>query len=178
MYYNFWIIFTTILILTTTCYCGKREFFDEPEQIQYDEYGEQIGIIQNNENEERFIEYNDNSRKIISQVNLGTKYTIEDVNKATHAIIKYFGEKQNVNISITKVVSIKNSPNMMQLNLFLYNPIKNIILGYVIDVKIPLTKNEESKILLVKPFSEEEEPNKYNNFNQYSSINMVEGNFT
>ena len=57
---------------------------------------------------------------------------------------------------------------MMQLNLFLYNPIKNIILGYVIDVKIPLTKNEESKILLVKPFSEEEEPNKYNNFNQYS----------
>ena len=171
-------IFTTILILTTTCYCGKREFFDEPEQNQYGVNGNQIGIIKNNEDGERFIEYKDNSSKPLSRVNLGTKYTMEDVNKSANAIIKYFSEKHNVNISITKIISIKNSPGMMKISLFLYNPIKNIIMGYVIDIKMPLTKNEDSKVIKIVPFSKEEETTKSNKFYQYSSINIIEGKFT
>jgi len=157
MLYNVWTVSIILLFLGTTYYCGRREFFDEPETIKYDENG---------------------VKKPLAQVDLGTKYTIEDVNKSTKAIIRYFGEKDNVNIEITKIISIKNSPGMMQLNLFLYNPIKNIILGYIIDVYMPINKNVEAIVNSVIPFSKEESFVEQVEFNPYSSINMYEGSFT
>ena len=132
----------------------------------------------NEKNGERYIEYNNAAKKPLAQVDLGTKYTIEDVNKATKAIIRYFGEKDNVNIEITKIISIKNSPGMMQLNLFIYNPIKNIILGYVVDVNMPMKNKTDATVKTVLPFSKEESFIEQVNFNSYSSINLYEGNFT
>mgnify|MGYP000964177547 CR=1 FL=1 len=166
MIYNFWTISIIVLLLSATFYCGKREFFDEPGKVIQDDNGE------------RYIEYSNNSKKPLAQVDLGTKYTIEDVNKATKAIIKYFGEKDKGNIEITKIISIKNSPEIMQLNLFLYNPIKNIILGYVIDVNMPMKNKTEAMVKTVLPFSKEELFAEHVNFNSYSSINLYEGNFT
>ena len=166
MIYNFWTISILILFIGTTCYCGKREFFNEP------------GEVITNENGERYIEYNNKTNKPLTQVDLGTKYTIEDVNKATKSIIKHFGEKDDVNIEITKIISIKNSPGMMQLNLFLYNPIKNIILGYIIDVSMPIKNKIDATVKSVVPFSKEESFTEQVNFNSYSSINLYEGNFT
>ena len=169
MIYNFWSISLLILIIGTTYYCGKREFFDEPGKV----------IV--NENGERYIEYENkigSMKKPLAQVDLGTKYTIEDVNNATKAIIRYFGEKDNVNIEITKIISIKNSPGMMQLNLFLYNPIRNIILGYIIDVNMPIKKKTDATVKTVIPFSKEESFAEQVNLKSYSSINLFEGNFT
>ena len=166
MIYNVWTVSIILLFLGTTYYCGRREFFDEPGTIKYDENGE------------RYIEYDNGVKKPLAQVDLGTTYTIEDVNKATKAIIRYFGEKDNVNIEITKIISIKNSPGMMQLNLFLYNPIKNIILGYIIDIFMPVNKNTEAMVNSVIHFSKEESFVKQVEFNPYSSINMYEGTFT
>ena len=163
--YNFWTISIILMFIGMTFYCGKKEFFDQPGKV----------IV--NENGERFIEYN-NLKKPLAKVDLGTKYTIQDVDKATKAIILYFGEKDNVNIEITKIISIKNSPGMMQLNLFLYNPIKNFIKGYVIDVNMPIKTNSQSTVKTVVPFSNEEEFSKQIKFNSYSSINFNEGNFT
>ena len=168
MIYNFWTVLIILLFFGTICFCGKREFFDEPGKVTINESGE------------RYIEYTKNStlKKPLSQVDLGTKYTIEDVNKATKAIHRYFGEVDNVNIEITKIISIKNSPGMMQLNLFLYNPIKNIILGYIIDVNMPLTHKTESSVKTIVPFSTEVDFAEQVSFNPYSSINISQGIFT
>ena len=145
--YNFWTLLLIILFFTTTCYCGKKEFFDEP----------------GDEN---------------TQVNKGTSYSIHDVDKATKSIIKHFGETENVNISITKIVSIKNKPGVMKLHLFLYNPIKNTILGYIIDVNMPIKKNGSASIKDIQQFTNEEEIVEYTKFNPYTSIDFEEGKFT
>ena len=172
MIYNFWTLSFISFIIITTCYCGKKEFFEEPEKYEWD------GSVKNDDNGERYVEYNDKTEKILSQVDSGTKYTIEDVNKATIAIIEYFGEKYNVNISITKVISIKNSPGQMNLTLFLYDPIKNTIIGYNIDVIMPLTKNKAASIKTIEKFSKKEQISEKIDFNSYSNINFNEGNFT
>jgi len=162
MYYNVWIILTLSLVLITTCYCGKREFFDEV--TRRDENGDEI----------RFNEYG----KQLSTINLGIKYTIEDVNKVTQAIIQYFGEKYDVNISITKIISIKHTPGVIKLQLFLYNPIKNTIIGYEIDVTLPISKKEKSIVKFITPFSKEEPLTESIQFNPYSTINFNDGTIT
>ena len=75
MYYNFWTISFLILIGYTLCYCGKKELFE------------------NNEN-----------NLVQPKEKTGTKYTIVDVNKVVQAIIKFFGEKDNVNIQMVDIV--------------------------------------------------------------------------
>ena len=169
MYYNFWTSSAVVFLIFMLCYCGKREFFDEPGEVKFDDNGE------------RYIKYKGEINKVkkpLAQVDLGTKYTIEDVNKATQSIIQYFGEKYNVNISITKVISIKNSPGIMQLRLFLYDPIKNIITGYTIEVTLPISKKETSKVKSVTPFSEVESVSDSVQLNSYASLNLNEGKFT
>ena len=166
MVYNFWTVALILILLSTTFYCGKREFFDEP------------GTVLINDDDERYIEYTNGVKKPLAQVDRGTKYTIEDVNTATKAIIKYFGEKDNVNIEITKIISITNSPGMMQLNLFLYNPIKNIIVGYIIDVNMPVKNKFNATVKNIVPFSNKETFSEQKAFNQYSSIDLYEGKFT
>ena len=160
---NIWIMITISFFAVTACYCGKREFFDQKE-VRLDEYGKPMRLNQYG--------------KPLSQVDLGTSYTIEDVNKAYHAILEYFGGKENANITITKVISIKNSPGKIQLRLFIYNPIKNVITGYTIDVKTPLTKKESAKVILVVPFSKEEQFNEYSPKNDYATIDMNQNIFT
>lgn len=169
MYYNAWIILFIGLFISTSVYCGKREFFDQ--KVQY------------NQNGERYIEYTDSDSKIttksMSEVNLGAKYTIEEVNKAVHSIIEYFGTKYDVNISITKIMSIKKSSGKMELRMFIYNPILNVILGYTVTVNIPFNSKKNASVQSVQPFSKTDvTTDKHTSFDVYSNINFIEGNFT
>jgi hypothetical protein len=133
----------------TSCYCAKKELFEQKEYVKED----------------------------IAPT--GTKYTVVDVNKATQAILKYFGEKDNVNITITKILSIFNSSDKMTLKMFVYNPIRNIINGYTIDVKIPLSKKTEASVISATPFTEDTpEPGVYKEKQNYRSLNLNEGKFT
>ena len=144
MYYNVWVLFCTSAVFTTAFYCGKREFFDQPEIV-------------------------------LTATEQGTKYTREDVNKATQAILKYFGETYDVNISITKIVSITNSPGNMNLRLFLYNPVNFTILGYTIDVEMPLSKKKISTVKFVKEFSEKSAFDEHKPFmnNEYGTAKFI-----
>ena len=98
--------------------------------------------------------------------------------KVTQAIIQYFGEKYDVNISITKIISIKHTPGVIKLQLFLYNPIKNTIIGYEIDVTLPISKKEKSIVKFITPFSKEEPLTESIQFNPYSTINFNDGTIT
>ena len=123
MYSNFWIVCLLIFIGYTTCFCVKKEFFDEPPSVEPKEKE-------------------------------GTKYTIVDVNKVVQGIIKHFGEKDNVNIQITKIIQIINSPGEMKLKLFLYNPIKNTIRGYTVIAEVPVSSKKDAIIKSAVSFSD------------------------
>ena len=144
---NIWVIILVSIILYTSCYCVKKEFFEEP----------------NVEN--------------ITKKPTGIKYNIVDVDKAVDLIKKYFVEKENAYISITKIISIINSSNEMTLKLFIYNPVKNFISGYEIKVKRSINKNEKGNILSVKKFTDKQEDIEYSEKVDYEKINFKDGQF-
>ena len=135
----------------TTCFCVKKEFFEEPKA---------------------------ESQTDAKKKSSGTKYTIVDVNKAVTLIKDHFLEKEKVNITITKIISIENSPQQMTLKMFIYNPNKNVLHGNTVQVKLPMSKKEPGTILSVKKFTDEQENTKYADKNTYQPISFKDGTFT
>ena len=150
MYINFWIIIFILMIVYTLCFCVKKEFFEEPKQ---------------------------KSQSISKKKTGGTKYTIVDVNKAVTLIKDHFLEKEKVNITITKIISIENSPQQMTLQMFIYNPITNVIHGNTVKVKLPISKKEKGEIISITKFTESPEDMKYTEKNMYQSLSFQDGTF-
>lgn len=151
MYINIWIIIFILMIVYTTCFCVKREFFEEPKS---------------------------ESQSVTEKKSGGTKYTIVDVNKAVTLIKDHFLEKEKVNITITKIISIENSPQQMTLKLFIYNPIKNVLYGNTVQVKLPISKKEPGTIISIKKFTDAQEDTKYRDKIEYQPISFKDGTFT
>ena len=150
MYMNFWIILIILMTLYLTCFCVKKEFFEEPKETQ---------------------------GSVAKKKSTGTKYTIVDVNKAVDLIKKHFLKTENVHITITKVISIVNSPQHMTLKLFIYNPVKNVLYGNTVQVKLPLNKKEKGEILSVKKFTDDSEKNEYKDKQLYQPVSFINGSF-
>ena len=150
--YNIWIILVIIFFTYITCFCVKKELFDQKESVD------------------------------IPKQSSGTKYNIIEVNKAIQAIRKYQLEKEQVNIEITKIISIKNAPGEMELKLFMYNPFKNFLKGYTVIVEIPLSSKKEAIVKTLRSFSDEEtdglSSEKYESFNMYQTVDMKKNEFT
>jgi len=150
MEYNLWISLLILSFGSCLVYCVKKEYFENKITIH-------------------------KTQKIKDSL----KYNLFEVNKCVDAINEYFGEKDKVRITITRVLNIYKTGGSMILNLFIYNPIKNVMLGYTIKINIPVNKNEKYKIESVSEFSEKEEDEVENLPNQenYQKLSLKDGKF-
>ena len=150
MYMNFWMVFVLLMVVYLGCYCVKKEYFEEPLPATEQTAKKQSG---------------------------GIKYTIVDVNKAVDLVKEHYKEKEGVHITITKVISIVNTPKHMTLKLFIYNPVKNVLYGNTVQVKLPLSRKEKGEIISVNRFTEDPETTEYQDKNLYQKVSLADGSF-
>ena len=150
--YNIWIILIIIFFIYVTCFCVQKELFDQKDIID------------------------------VQKKTSGTKYNIVEVNRAIQAIRNHQLEKEKVNIEITKIISIINAPGKMELKLFMYNPLRNVLKGYTAIVGIPISTKKEANVISLISFSDEETDGitseKYEKFNMYQTVDMKRNDFT
>ena len=149
MEYNIWIFLLMMSFGTCLIYCVKKEYFEN-----------KVTIYKTNEIKESL------------------NYNLFEVNKCVEAINEYFGNSTGVRVTITKVLNIYKTGNSMEMNMFIYNPVANVMKGYTIKLNIPMNKNERYKVESANEFSEKEtEEETTMNKENYQTLNLKEGKF-
>ena len=150
MYLNVWIVIVLCIVVYTTFFCVKKEYFEETS----------LKVIRSNGTKYK-----------------GTKYTIVDVNRAVDIIKDYFYEKEKAHLNVMQILSVTNGPSYMTLKLFLYNPDKNILCGNTVKVKLPLGSKSTGSVISARRFTESDDVVEYGNNSMYQKIDLQSSRF-